>query len=199
MSLMNKTNGLFLAEKIQPKLKNISVPKPVAKATTATKTHKNNKTKTATPKMPAQTTAKQSNPSQAQAEPFTLPTNINLSSSSISKLLGRFMNLRSTIRSMSCSVKQVEEWLDSTYNMFELAQMVNKTARNHKLKIKKADESELEIGKSIPLINLPKESTESNNLGSILQNINVGKVLQIIQSPLFVKALKYLTTRRKKA
>src|SRR6185437_14817938 len=106
---MTKPHGVSLVDQKKP---TSIITKNKKKATVKHKTLPKNNSAQPKPVLEAE---------DVQVNASVLPTTVNLSANKLAKLLGRFMDLRSTIRGMGNSVKQVEEWLDSAYDMFEIA------------------------------------------------------------------------------
>ncbi|MEN9406651.1 MAG: hypothetical protein RLZ12_935 [Bacillota bacterium] len=119
---------------------------------------------------------------------------LNMSSSKIAKLMSKFVNLRSAIRQMSSSVQQVEKWLDNSYNMFQIAQLV---AKNAKGKVKLAAQGDESILSNIAKTTAP---AKKNFLLPLLKTINISTVLKMLQTPLVQRMLgKVLAKQQEKS
>lgn len=111
------------------------------------------------------------------------------SSQNISKMLSHFMTFHSAIRNLSSSLQRMEKMLDSTYQMFEIAQnMIGKRKQPSQSLLPSNPERNdpNEKKEDFPLINLPEENETPVNspFAHLFQQLDPRFLFQILQSPL---------------
>jgi hypothetical protein len=145
-----------------------------------------------------------------------IPNLPDLSSINIAKLLSNFMTLRSIVKNCTRTLGQVEKFMDSTWSMFNVAQTMMGQARpkrknpfsfllpppKKEAKNKAQDHDDEEI----PVIKFPGEDTKPNSkskskskkqspppmLGNLMENIDMGQIFKVMQSPIFQQMLSGL-------
>lgn len=132
-----------------------------------------------------------------------------LSSINLAKLLSGFMTFRSTIKDLSHSIQRMENLMDSTYQMFEIAsRMLSGSSpqerRNLLTLLPTPKGKQPEEDEEIPVIHLPFEEKRDSGsagmpLGPLLQNIDFSQLLAIMQSPLFQNLISNLFRTNKSA
>lgn len=108
-----------------------------------------------------------------------------LSSPNISKMLSHFMTFRSTIRELSQSLQRMEKMLDSTYQMFEIAQNIM-TRRNRPPLLPEPDRNPPQNEQeNLPIIDLPdnNEGPIDSPFAHLFRQIDPRFLFQLLQSP----------------
>lgn len=135
---------------------------------------------------------------------FTLPS---LSSLQIVKILDHLVTLRSTVKTVSTSVQRFEDFVDSTYQLIEVANNFKslpqaKKALTSPPKEEKQVKNKLPFSDDeIPVIELPKqeEGASTPALGKLLGKIDPAILLQIMNVPFIQKLVSQFNPLESKA
>lgn len=128
----------------------------------------------------------------------------SLSSANIAKMISNFMTFRSLVKDVSQGIGRLEGFMDSTYNMFSVAQQMlgstNRKKNPFSFLLPKAKKKDID-DEEIPIIKFPGENKRSKSksgpppmLGNLMENIDINQILKIAQSPMFQKMLSGLLT-----
>lgn len=131
-----------------------------------------------------------------------LPILPGLSSLNIAKMLSHFMTFRSTIRDLSSSLQRMERMLDSTYQMFEIAQHIMVQKPNRRLPALPQPKSKTTYDhEDAPIINLPSEDEDLPNppFAELFKHFDPQLLMQILKSPMVQGMLSQFLTQPKSA
>jgi hypothetical protein len=111
----------------------------------------------------------------------------NMNTPNLANIISSFLTFRSTVKDLSTSLHRLENIMDNTYQMFELAHSFldkknSPRRRRSPLRLIKPSKEE-----EIPRLNLPpleKESGISNSqLSRFFEGIDIAQVLKLLQTP----------------
>ncbi|MBA4495615.1 hypothetical protein ACFO25_02815 [Paenactinomyces guangxiensis] len=113
------------------------------------------------------------------------------------------MTFRSTVKDLSHTIKHVETFMDTAYQMFEIASRMliqsKRKERSNPFSFLQGQEPQHHHfdDEEIPVIHLPAETKKGpgdfgNPLIPLLQNIDLNQLMAVIQSPLFQKLVSHL-------
>lgn len=130
-----------------------------------------------------------------------LPTSMpKLSATQIVKILDHFVTVRSTVKNVSASIQRIENFIDSTYQLMDIANYFIGNTKEKGVTIPpppKNQEEEVKKSKlpfkdeEIPVIDLPKEKETPPSVGQMLSKIDPKLLLSLLGSP----AVKRLLTQ----
>lgn len=126
-----------------------------------------------------------------------------LSSINIAKMLSHFMTFRSTIKDLSVSLQRMEKMLDSTYQMFEIAQTMMDHKSNPKqfpAPVRKKQPRQDPDQEEIPIINLPQDdSVPQSPFSQLFRHFDPQLFMQILKSPMAQRLFSQLLAQPKNA
>lgn len=167
-------------------------------------------------------------PTQQATNPFSLQRNrsgfpgsllSNLKTLDMAKILNGFFTFRTTLKTLSSSIQQMESIMDSTFHFFDLAQGFfprNRLSqafppRSHQERSRgHSDDSRLIDDIEVPDLQLPfatnnRKSTRNNRTGfgnnsgggefpfaNILQNLDIQQVMNMLQNPMIQRMLSQM-------
>lgn len=127
--------------------------------------------------------------------PTSLP---KLSTSQIVKILDHFVTVRSTVKNVSASIQRIENFIDSTYQLMDIANYFIGNTKEKGVTIPpppKNQEEEIKKSKlpfkdeEIPVIDLPKDKEAAPSVGQILSKIDPKLLLSLLGSPVIKRFL----------
>lgn len=137
-------------------------------------------------------------PARANADTSSLLK--SLSSINLVTILNSFYTIRSTVKDLRVSLEKLDSALDSAYQMFEIAQGVLKNGHPHKrrppLQLLPPANNRTSPGKKLSGNVHPPSQKKSNDgespLDGLLDNVDFGQIMALMQSPMVQGLLKQL-------
>lgn len=136
-----------------------------------------------------------------QKETVHPPILPGLSSVNTAKMLSYFMTFRSTVKELSSSLKRMEKMLDSTYQMFEIAQQVMNQKNVKSLPFSSMtptpEQSPAQPDEEIPVIELP-DNEPPPRLAEIFNRFDPRLLYDLLKSPIIQQLISQLFTQPQK-
>jgi hypothetical protein len=130
-----------------------------------------------------------------------LPTSLpKLSATQIVKILDHFVTVRSTVKNVSASIQRIENFIDSTYQLMDIANYFIGNTKEKGVTIPPPPKNKEEVvqksklpfkDEEIPVIDLPKDQESAPSIGQMLSKIDPKLLLSLLGSP----AIKRLLTQ----
>lgn len=136
-----------------------------------------------------------------QKETVHPPILPGLSSVNTAKMLSYFMTFRSTVKELSSSLRRMEKMLDSTYQMFEIAQHVMNQKKNiQPLPFSSTPSTQSPVPKNeeIPVIELPDDEESPPPLAEVLSRFNPRLLYDLLKSPIVQQLISQLFAQPQK-
>lgn len=131
------------------------------------------------------------------------PTNIHvrrdnpqpLSSINLVSILNSFYTIRSTVKDLRVSLEKLDRAMDSAYQMFEIAQSLMKNGQpnamnEHRPPLQLLPPPKSRTSQPERMSGRPKQKTDDHPLAGLFENIDIGQIIGLMQSPLVQGLLK---------
>lgn len=125
----------------------------------------------------------------ARRRPQPLPQKTTPSPSlSLANIISSFYTFRSSVQDLSASLQRIENILDSCYRIFELAQTFvdrKPAAARSPLQLLPPGIRTPKKNRPLPFFqDNPQDNAETPSLGPLLANLDLQKMMELLQSPL---------------
>lgn len=159
-----------------------------------------------TPQRPRQTRKPRPRQKQSRAKPVPRQSKKNSSKLDLTTLINGFFTFRTTVKDLSLSLQRLENIMDNAFKVFDIANnwvgQQRSPWRRPPLRLVRPRQ---EPDEDIPRLDLPPDGppgmgggqqSGGNPLGKLMENVDMGQLFRLMQSPVVQNILKGMMQAR---